>query len=240
MPTTGNWIWNLKNIKLKVYPYNFLVGRSPIRITGGSANKNNNAKDFLLTTVLKPIAPHRQILRDKLQNRSSLINHGTVKFHNSTRDIFFGEFLGDFNSHIAYPTEVPSMDLYRSHYIEIVPETFYDNCHCITEKTLKSIIAKTPFITVAPAGQLEYIRSLGFRTFNNIIDEDYDLEPDLEKRIDMILDSLEKTISKGSQQIYNDCQEILDHNHRNLMMLTGGWKYNIYLFITNTLAEITG
>lgn len=239
-PTAKNWMWDLKNIKIKIYPYNTMVGRSTMRVTGGIIYKNPTAKDFLLTTVLKPIAPHRQILKDKIEQKDDLCGKGTVKFHPNIKSLFDGNYLGEYNNHIAFPTEVPSMDLYQNHFIEIVPETFFNNCHCITEKTLRPIMAKTPFITVAPAGQLEYFRSLGFKTFSHAINESYDQETDLEKRIDLIINSLEQIINKSSQNVYNDCQDVLEHNHRHLMMLAGGWKYQIDLFITQTLAEISG
>jgi len=243
VPMPQSWMWHLKNIQIKIYPYNIMVGRATMRITGGVIYKNTNAKPFLLTSVLKPIAPHREILKNKLESRPVLHQSGTVKFHPGIKELFENNnynYLGDYNSHIAFPTEVPSMDLYCNHFLEIVPETFCNNCLCVTEKTLRSIMAKTPFITVAPAGQLQHVRSLGFRTFEGIFDESYDQELNLEKRIDMVLDTLEQITHRGAQNVYNLCHDILEHNHRNLMTLAGGWKYNIDLFIAQTLAEISG
>jgi hypothetical protein len=241
LPTTHSWIWNLKNIQLKIYPYNIMVGRATMRITGGVIYKNIDAKDFLITSVLKPIAPHREILKNKLDLMPTLSKSSTIKFHASIKALFENNnYLGDYNSHIAFPTEVPSMNLYCNHFLEVAPETFCDSCLCVTEKTLRPIMAKTPFITVAPPGQLEYLKSLGFKTFGDVFDESYDQELVLENRIDMILDSMEQITHQGAQNVYNLCQDILEHNHRNLMTLAGGWKYNIDLFITQTLAEISG
>jgi hypothetical protein len=54
----------------------------------------------------------------------------------------------------------------------------------LTEKTFKPIALEMPFILVAPAGSLEYLRSYGFKTFNGIIDESYDEETDDIKRLE--------------------------------------------------------
>jgi hypothetical protein len=44
----------------------------------------------------------------------------------------------------------------------------------ITEKTLKPILLKKPFLVVAEPYFLKYLRYIGFKTFNSIFDESYD------------------------------------------------------------------
>ena len=46
--------------------------------------------------------------------------------------------------------------------------------HHITEKTFKPIALGMPFVLVATAGSLEYLRSYGFKTFGHVWDESYD------------------------------------------------------------------
>jgi hypothetical protein len=48
----------------------------------------------------------------------------------------------------------------------------------ITEKTFKAIALEMPFVLMAPAGSLEYMRSYGFKTFDSVFDESYDQELD--------------------------------------------------------------
>lgn len=64
----------------------------------------------------------------------------------------------------------------------IVTETvfYYDKLH-LTEKIFKPIVSKQPFMLLAAPRNLEYLRSYGFKTFDGIIDESYDLiqDPDL-------------------------------------------------------------
>jgi hypothetical protein len=57
----------------------------------------------------------------------------------------------------------------------VVKETcFWDRkCH-LTEKIFKPILSQMPFVLVGPAYNLSYLKSYGFRTFNDWWDESYD------------------------------------------------------------------
>jgi hypothetical protein len=63
-----------------------------------------------------------------------------------------------------------------------------------------------PFILVAPAGSLEYLRSYGFRTFDKFWDESYDSVTDDNDRLDKIsrlvtmLNSLTEDETRHMQQ----------------------------------------
>ena len=61
----------------------------------------------------------------------------------------------------------------------VVTETvFYYNKLHLTEKIFKPIVSKQPFMLLGAPGNLEYLRSYGFKTFDGIIDESYDLIKD--------------------------------------------------------------
>jgi hypothetical protein len=72
-----------------------------------------------------------------------------------------------------------------------------------------------PFVLVAPAHSLEYMRSYGFRTFDGIFDESYDLETDDSKRIEKVTQLLKDldTLSVAERQaIHRACLPIVQHN----------------------------
>lgn len=73
----------------------------------------------------------------------------------------------------------------------IVTETvfYYDKLH-LTEKIFKPIVSKQPFMLIAAPGNLEYLRSYGFKTFEGIIDESYDNIQDNDQRIDAVAEQL--------------------------------------------------
>jgi len=85
----------------------------------------------------------------------------------------------------------------------------------ITEKTFKAIALEMPFVLVAPAHSLEYMRSYGFKTFDGIFDESYDLETDDIKRIEKVtqlLKDLDNLSVAERQQIHRACLPIVEHN----------------------------
>jgi len=101
----------------------------------------------------------------------------------------------------------------------IVTETVYflPKLH-LTEKTFKPIIAQRPFILAAAPGNLAYLRSYGFRTFDRWIDESYDHEPDHYLRIEKITREIARLCAMTPEQLktmHNEMQETLLYNYRH-------------------------
>lgn len=98
----------------------------------------------------------------------------------------------------------------------IVTETvFYYNKMHLTEKIFKPIVSKRPFILVGAPGNLEYLRSYGFQTFNKWIDESYDTELDNTRRLSMILEQIKYISSQTPshlKKMHQEMQEVLTHN----------------------------
>lgn len=123
---------------------------------------------------------------------------------------------GDFSAH-AGPEEY---ELNQKALWHIVSETvfYYDKLH-LTEKIFKPIVSRRPFILVAAPGNLAYLKSYGFKTFDKWIDESYDNEPDHAKRIEMIVGEIEKLCKLDMQQLRNmheEMKEILNYNFNHL------------------------
>ena len=88
----------------------------------------------------------------------------------------------------------------------------------LTEKTFKPIALEMPFILVAPAGSLEYLRSYGFKTFNGIIDESYDEETDDIKRLEKVtqlLVEINNITANEKLQLHKQCLSIVEHNYNH-------------------------
>lgn len=73
----------------------------------------------------------------------------------------------------------------------IVTETvfYYDKLH-LTEKIFKPIVSKQPFMLLASPGNLAYLKSYGFKTFDSVLDESYDLIQDNDARIEAVVHQL--------------------------------------------------
>ena len=101
----------------------------------------------------------------------------------------------------------------------IVTETVYflPKLH-LTEKIFKPIVAKRPFILVASPGNLAYLKSYGFKTFDRWIDESYDLEEDHYIRIEKITAEIAKLCALSPvalKQMHMEMQEVLEYNFQH-------------------------
>jgi len=97
----------------------------------------------------------------------------------------------------------------------LVTETVYTGRrHHLTEKTFKPIALGMPFVIVGTRGSLEYLRSYGFRTFEGIWDESYDLEFDDVRieRIASLLRSLDELPLEAKQDLFEQAHEVIKHN----------------------------
>jgi hypothetical protein len=110
--------------------------------------------------------------------------------------------------------------------------------HHLTEKTFKPIALGMPFVIVGTRGSLEYLRSYGFRTFDGIWDESYDLEPDSVriKRIASLLRSLDELGTEAKQDLFNQCQEVVEHNWNHFY--NGGFEAVLWKELTEMLNGI--
>jgi hypothetical protein len=81
---------------------------------------------------------------------------------------------------------------YVNSFVDIVTETrFAQPTANFSEKVFQAIQYQKPFIVVGPPKTLEYIRSLGFKTFNEFWDESYDDELHHGERLAKIFDLVE-------------------------------------------------
>lgn len=119
---------------------------------------------------------------------------------------------------------------YNDSYWSLVVETHLsleDNLPGVflTEKTWKPIANAQPFVILGNAGSLDYLKSLGFRTFEEIgIDESYDTVQDPTERFNAVC-RLTDTLCNHSvdqlQIINRQARPIVEHNQQLFMSLPG-------------------
>jgi hypothetical protein len=88
----------------------------------------------------------------------------------------------------------------------------------LTEKTFKAIALEMPFVLVAPAGSLDYLREYGFKTFDSVFDESYDQETDDIQRIEKVtqlLKELDDMTVQERQKIHKACLPIVEYNYNH-------------------------
>jgi hypothetical protein len=111
-------------------------------------------------------------------------------------------------------------ELWKSGLWHIVTETvfYHDKLH-LTEKIFKPIVAQRPFMLAAAPGNLAYLKSYGFRTFDQWIDESYDSIQDPDQRLQAIVDQTQRLCAMSDselRQMHQEMQPVLEHNFNHL------------------------
>ena len=91
------------------------------------------------------------------------------------------------------------------------------NCSRFVEKIFTPILFKKPFLLLGPINGLEILKSYGFKTFSEYIDESYDTQVDSDKRMDMVLDELERLSNLDMIELTKKLKPILDYNYNLLI-----------------------
>ncbi|HZM94828.1 MAG TPA: hypothetical protein VFB92_15465 [Vicinamibacterales bacterium] len=80
----------------------------------------------------------------------------------------------------------------------------------ITEKLIKPLANFQPFVVFANPGALRMVRDYGFFTFENIVDESYDDEPDPRRRFDLAYAEFARLCAQSEQEWSRMEKEIED------------------------------
>jgi hypothetical protein len=96
-----------------------------------------------------------------------------------------------------------------------------------------------PFVLVAPAGSLAYLREYGFKTFAGVFDESYDEETDDILRIEKtarLLKDLDSLTVRERQAVHQACLPIVEHNYRHFYR--GGFADILWTELTSMLNNL--
>jgi hypothetical protein len=107
---------------------------------------------------------------------------------------------------------------YTDSYCNIVLETHFDadgsGGAFLTEKTFKPLKFGQPFVIVGAPGSLQALRDLGYRTFDHVIDNSYDLELDNTKRWIKIKSAVAQIKQHDMKEWFATCLEDVLHNQQ--------------------------
>jgi len=123
----------------------------------------------------------------------------------------------------TYSADYDSQD-YAACGIELVLETLFDDDRLhLTEKSLRPIACGRPFILAATPGSLEYLKSYGFETFSELIDETYDTILDPQERLQAITKEMQRIASLDRQekiQLWQKLYEIANRNKKRFFSMS--------------------
>ena len=189
-------------------PYKFLLlnGRARPHRTQLLANLADILDQGIWTNLDWNAGPVRLLDRryeyDHVVSNTVLPEHGFVKHHlfdNKWGDIYIKE------------------SLYQDTYFSIVTETVFDYPYSFrTEKIWKPVAVGHPWIAVANAGFYRDMRNLGFRTFNNLIDESFDSIDNNQDRLTRISEVVRDLCQQDLASFIKECYNVCKYNQQHL------------------------
>jgi hypothetical protein len=124
----------------------------------------------------------------------------------------------NYYGHTISVSQIIPINIYNQTAYSAVAETcFHDDFSFFTEKTSKPIIAKRLFVMFAGKGYLANLRKLGFKTFDNIIDESYDDESDALIRWQKGWEQMVWLANQPQDKILEQIVPVVEYNFDHIM-----------------------
>jgi hypothetical protein len=117
---------------------------------------------------------------------------------------------------------------YEDTYFSVVTESTSDRFNqgrFLTEKIFKPIALRHPFIIFGADKTLETLKNLGFKTFDGIIDESYDNEPDECARFKMCAKEIERLSNLQGKEVMNFLEQAKSICMYNYITFRNNKKY---------------
>tara|TARA_R110001592_G_scaffold246080_1_gene507721 strand:- start:118 stop:1236 length:1119 start_codon:yes stop_codon:yes gene_type:complete len=171
--------------------------------------------DFLYLNKMRK--KHRELLWHELR-KDDLLENSLYTFHGLEPKLKLPpEYELPWVDRNNYPQSGFDQDVFEKPYndcaVNMVSETSV-GCEFITEKVYKPLMAGQIFVVYGYKGILAKLRAMGFQTYGEHIDESYDDEPNSDKRVAMISDTLHKVKGTDYNKLYKDSQDIRTHNQK--------------------------
>jgi hypothetical protein len=113
---------------------------------------------------------------------------------------------------------VPPVSIYKQCAYSLVTETSAQHDFVFfTEKIARAIVCQRLFVVLSSYNYLHYLRQAGFRTFDSIINESYDLEVDDVRRWRMAFEQMQVLATMDQQQVLERIQPMVKHNRQVLL-----------------------
>lgn len=183
--------------------------------------------DWVKTNLLedKIIMTYYNNIQTRLDNNPNFIMESegieilpNTKFtHSIDQVLYYGHRLG-------ISCIVP-LNIYNQTNYSLVAETNFENHYNFyTEKIVKPIMAKRLFVVISGQHYLKNLKDIGFKTFDSIIDESYDDEPDCNKRWTMALEQMNWLCKQDPIEILAATKHIVDFNYN--ILFDKDWYHN--------------
>lgn len=176
-----------------------------------SSSRENSKIQFLSTT------PYTRCKEDWHINDKMLSDTYNKFLNNITGNYLYKNFVEEKDPKFVERNDASYViPFIQKSFLYIAAETvFVYPGSFISEKSLKGIAAKRPFLMLGPPGNLKKLKAYGFKTFDHWWDESYDLVTDPCQRILLILDIVKNLASKSNLELMSlasDMEDVLQYN----------------------------
>jgi hypothetical protein len=223
-------------------------------------NTRSDHKPFQFEMLLGARRPHRDFAMLSFQ-QTNLLTSSVVTY----RSVFQGHTVDACSQQIAdlfspielkYPYISPNLDpdwevsnninyqispfipwkIYNNTNYSVICETLgMGNTFFMSEKAAKVLFGKRLFVAFGAQHYLRHLKQLGFQTFDNILDETYDCEPNYLKRYQMAFKQIQYLNSLDPADVLSRAEPILEHNHQQLFVLQQHTQKQMTTLIQNYL-----
>lgn len=238
---------NFKTEKAKVYfwPFWFLETFKIHKLTPDSYKQKYSpfiSKEKYFDCLLGNEKTHRTFIFNAILNKN-LKNHFELSYFKNndieknlildsylkleTKSIEHSMVLVDIeNGNKAMLSSLLPYEIYNRTAYSIIAETnAYNHFNFYTEKTAKPILGKRIFVSFTGQNFLKNLRNIGFQTFDSIIDESYDSEPDDQKRFTKAFEQIEFLLNCDQETIIKKSIPIVEHNYT--LITKNDWNLNL-------------
>lgn len=141
----------------------------------------------------------------------------------------------DFVAQAPYTSDELTQDQRNDHSLNAEPK-YFTNAYCnivlesqfdydqsggvlLSEKTFKPIKHGQMFFIAGGAGSLQVLRDMGYRTFDHVLDNRYDLEQNNTMRWIKLSEAIAQAHSQGLSQLFERCRSDIEHNQHLFMQI---------------------
>ena len=218
---------------VKTKMFDILLGQpKPHRYLVQNYVKSMKLEDHVIMTMLQD----NNFSPIKEQNKTNWLWEPGVDSHDTLRGTITTVNYQGNNMSLS---QVIPFSIYNQTAYTVITETNYDNHYSFyTEKIVKPILAERLFVVFSGQYYLRNLRSLGFKTFDGIIDESYDAVEDCDLRFAKACDQIQNLISQPQEDVFAKIRPITKHNKR--VMLETDWHNNMLKSLQEFLLDRTG
>jgi hypothetical protein len=217
---TINWFMKPENYYTKYQWAKDLLGKldynvqKPYRfdiLLGRERSHRSRLNQLILSSTVKNLCIH-SYFRNSMSNGIHWDKNINTNSHTLTSELF------QINGENTHPSAILPVDIYNQSYYSVVCETTASNeYNQYTEKVAKPIIARRPFVAFAGQYYIKNLKTLGFKTFDSVIDESYDLESNESIRFDLAWKQVEWLCQQDPTYILDQLRPILIHNQQHFL-----------------------